>query len=170
MRDGAARARSREQGRKRMVHLGRIGTLVADRLRLVRSQLLVEIAHVFFQVNCGNHKPAQCSFLGASLARTQASYASPAQAPPHGASAKTLTGSYWDPYWGCGLRHFFHLDAAFFTPSPSLPPSPTPTPRAHKEEGAPSAACHLTLLSRLVKMGRWGAGASSCPSQGHLSE
>lgn len=75
-----------------------------------------------------------------------------------------------DPYWGCGLRHFFHLDAAFFTPSPSLPPSPTPTPRAHKEEGAPSAACHLTLLSRLVKMGPWGAGASFCPSQGHLSE
>ena len=75
-----------------MIYLERIGTLVADRLRLVRSQLLAEIAHVVFQVDCGNHKPAQCSFLGALLARTQASCASPGQAPPHGASAKTLTG------------------------------------------------------------------------------
>lgn len=115
-------------------------------------------------------KPAQCSFLGASLARTQASCASPAQAAHHGASAKTLTGSYWDPYWGCGLRHFFHLDEASFTPSPSLRTSPTPTPRAHKVEGAPSAACHLTLPSRLVKMGPWGAGAFFCSSQGHPSE
>lgn len=64
---------------------------------------MAEIVHVAFQVDCRNHKPAQCSFLGASLARTQVSCASPAQASPYGASAKTLTGSYWDPYWGCGL-------------------------------------------------------------------
>lgn len=87
---------------------------------------MAEIVHVAFQVECRNHKPAQCSFLGASLARTQASYASPAQAPPHGASAKTLPGSYWDPYWGCGLRHFFHPDAASFTPSPSSLPYSDP--------------------------------------------
>ena len=168
MRDGAARARSRQQGRKGIVYLERIGTLDADRLRLVRSP-----AH-------GRNR--SCGLSG----RLQESQASTVQFSG-GITGKdagqlcisspglSLWGLSQDPYWVLlgsllGLRADTSSTLMQHLSLPALPPSPTLTPRAHKVEGAPPAACHLTLPSRLVKTGPWGAGTFFCSSQGHLSE